>query len=187
MITIHSTAARRSILRCVSLLICVGLLAAAPGCSKSAKPKAAAEPAGEAEKEEAPAAPQVEKKPEAKPAPAPVVHHVPPDPTKWQLVDLQAGLTTHDMRFMPAVLIFSIQSGNGAKQADDLKGLLERAGQMKDDPSIALPLPPAPNATPVTAAKPVVPGQPATPPANPAAPVRRGRRMGGYRGAGAGN
>src|SRR5580692_5337966 len=133
MITIRSAAARRGILRRVSLLICAGLLAAAPGCSKSAEPK---------------------------PAPPVVVHHVPPDPTKWQLADLQAGLTTHDMRFVPAVLIFSMQSANGAKQADDLKGLLERAGQMKDDPSIALPLPPAPNATPVTAAKPVVPGQP---------------------------
>jgi len=187
MITIRSAAARRGILRRVSLLICAGLLAAAPGCSKSAKPKAAAEPAAEAEKEEAPAAPQVEKKPEAKPAPPVVVHHVPPDPTKWQLADLQAGLTTHDMRFVPAVLIFSMQSANGAKQADDLKGLLERAGQMKDDSSIALPLPPAPNATPVTAAKPVVPGQPATPPATPVAP-RRGRRMGGnMRGAGAGS
>ncbi len=150
------------------------------------KPKAAAEPAAEAEKAEAPAAApaEVEKKPEAKPAPPIVVHHVPSDPTKWQLVDLQAGLTTHDMRFVPAVLLFSFQSGNGAKQADELKGLLECAGQMKDDATIALPLPPPPNATPVTAAKPVVPGQAATPPGTPAAPTRRPRRMGGFRGPG---
>ncbi len=88
------------------------------------------------------------------------------------------------MRFVPAVLLFSFQSGNGAKQADELKGLLERAGQMKDDATIALPLPPPPNATPVTAAKPVVPGQAATPPGTPAAPTRRPRRMGGFRGPG---
>ncbi len=183
MITFRSAAARRSLLRRVSLVVCAGLLAAAPGCSKMTKPKED-ERAAEAAKVEPPAvAPKVEKK-EAKPAPAPVVvRHVPADFTKWQLADLGAGLSNHDFRFLPAVMMFTMQPGDGTKKAAELKGLLEQAGQMKDDPSIALPLPPAPNA-PVTAAKPVVPG--GTPagnaPATTTPPMRRGRRMGGMRG-----
>ncbi len=181
MITFRSAAVRRSLLRRVSLVVCAGLLAAAPGCSKLTKPKED-ERAAEAAKVEPPAvAPKVEKK-EAKPAPV-VVRHVPADFTKWQLADLDAGLSNHDNRFVLAMMVFMGQPGDGTKKAAELKGLLEQAGQMKDDPSIALPLPPAPNA-PVTAAKPVVPG--GTPagnaPATTTPPMRRGRRMGGMRG-----
>jgi hypothetical protein len=107
---------------------------------------------------------------------------------KWELADLQSGLSAHDARFLPAVMIFSMQHLNGAKQAEELRALLERAGQLKDDPSITLPLAPAPTAaTPATAAKPVTPPTASTPPANAAAAPGRGmRRMGGKMGGGFG-
>jgi 2-oxoglutarate dehydrogenase E2 component (dihydrolipoamide succinyltransferase) len=167
---------------------------AAPGCGNSSTPKnPPAQPAVAANAEEQAEAPaekppaKVEKKPEAKPAPAPLARHRPQDPTKWELADLQSGLASHDARFLMAVMIFSMQHPNGAKQAEELRGLLERAGQMKDDSSITLPLAPAPVAATATAATPVTPPTAATPPANGAAPPLSGmRRMGRGMGGGLG-
>ena len=163
------------------LLLGAGLMLAGAGCGKSAKPAAstaAAEPAAAAaeEKEDAPAeakapAKAAKKKAEAKPAAAPEAKPNVKDPAKWQLADLQAGLTTHDLRFVPAVLIFSLQSPNGAERAEELRGLLQRAGQMKDDPIVPLPLPPTPVVTVTTGVAPA-----AAPAATPAAKGgRRGR------------
>jgi len=163
----------------------VWLTFAAPGCGNSSTPKnPPAQPAVAANTEEQAEAPaekppaKVEKKPEAKPAPAPLVRRRPQDPTKWELADLQSGLASHDARFLLAVMVFSMQHPNGAKQAEELRGLLESAGQMKDDSSITLPLAPPPAATTATAAKPVTPPTASTPPANGAAPPLGGTRMG---------
>jgi hypothetical protein len=177
------------------LLLCGSMALALPGCGNSSKPKAAPEqPPAEAnaeEKAEAPAeqprgklgkkAP-VEEKPAA---PAPVARHRPDDPTKWQLADLKSGLAAHDLRFVPAVMVFSVQN-QGSKRAKELQDLLVGAAQMKDDPSITLPLPPQPTATPVTAAKPAPPTAPATPPAGAPTPnaAKRMPRFGRGRAAG---
>jgi hypothetical protein len=176
--------------RATAAVVGVCLAFAVPGCGNSSTPKnppaqpavANAEEQAEAPAEKAPA--KVEKKPEAKPAPAPLVRRRPQDPTKWELADLKSGLASHDARFLVAVTIFSLQHPNDAKQAEELRGLLERAGQMKDDSSITLPLAPAPAATTATAAKPVTPPTATTPPANAAAPAlggvkRMGRGIGG--------
>jgi hypothetical protein len=171
--------------RATLAVLCVSFVFAAPGCGNSSTPKAAKEqPAAAANEEEKVEAPvqkppaKVEKKPEVKPAPAPVAHRRPEDPTKWDLADLQSGLTAQDARFVPAAVNYSKQHPNGAKEAQDLRGLLERVGTMKDDPSITLPLAPAPVAAPVTAAKPVTPA-PATAPANTAPAAKGMRRPGG--------
>jgi hypothetical protein len=163
----------------------VCLAFAAPGCGNSSTPKnPSAQPAVAAadEQAEAPAekpAAKVEKKPEAKPAP-PLARRRPQDPTKWELADLKSGLSAHDARFLPAVVVFTSKHPN---DAEDLRALVERAGQLKDDPSITLPLAPAPT----TAAKPVTPPTASTPPANTAAAPGRGmRRMGGKMGGGYG-
>ena len=169
------------------MLLGVCLLFAAPGCGNSSKAKPATQAAAaEAEeKEEAPAAPVEVKKKPAAPAPlaAPLARRSPKDLTKWELADLQAGLVAHDQRFVPAVLIFSMQNPNGSKQAEELRVLLERTGQMKDDATTPpLPLPPGPAAVPVTAAKPVTPGPAVVPPGGAAAPARTGKlskRFGG--------
>jgi len=165
----------------------VCLAFAAPGCGNSSTPKnPPAQPAVAAadEQAEAPAekpAAKVEKKPEATPAP-PVARRRPQDPTKWELVDLKSGLSAHDARFLMAVVIFTSKHPN---DAEDLRALLERAGQLKDDSSITLPLAPAP--TVATAAKPVTPPTASTPPANAAAGLGRGmRRKGGKMGGGLG-
>ncbi len=166
------------------LLLAVCLAFAAPGCGNTKTKAPAAQPAAaeaeenaEAPVEKAPA--KVEKKPAA---PPPVVRHRPNDPSKWELVDLQTGLAAHDSRFLLALMIFATQH-SGAKPAGELQALLERAGQMKDDPSISLPLSPAPVAAPVTASKPVTPAPGATPPAQGPAPGRRApRRMGAFGG-----
>jgi hypothetical protein len=166
----------------------VCLAFAAPGCGNSSTPKnPPAQPAvaANAEEQEAPAEKppeKVEKKPEAKPAPVPLVRRRPQDPRKWEVADLRSGLSAHDARFLPAVMVFSMQHLNGAKEAEELRALLERAGQLKDDSSITLPLAPAPTAT--TAAKPVTPPTASTLPANAAAPAlggmrKMGRKMGG--------
>jgi hypothetical protein len=165
----------------------VCLAFAAPGCGNSSTPKnPPAQPAVAAadEQAEAPAekpAAKVEKKPEAKPAP-PLARRRPQDPTKWELADLKSGLSAHDARFLMAVVVFNSKHPN---DAEDLRALVERAGQLKDDPSITLPLAPAP--TTATAAKPVTPPTASTPPANTAAAPGRGmRRMGGKMGGGYG-
>lgn len=163
----------------------VWLAFAAPGCGNSSTPKnppaqtavaANAEEQAEAPAEKAPA--KVEKKPEVKPAPAPLARRRPQDPTKWELADLQSGLASRDARFLVAVTIFSVQHRNGAKQAEELRGLLERAGQMKDDPSITLPLAPPPTTATAATAQPVTPPTVSTPPAKGTAPPVGGIRMG---------
>jgi hypothetical protein len=172
------------------LLFCVCLAFAAAGCGNSSTPKtpvAAADGQDNADEPAEKAPPKVEKKPDAKPAPAPVVQRRPNDPLKWEPVDLQSGLAARDGRFAAAVLGFSMQNPNGAESAEKLRALLERAGKLPDDRSISLPLPPAPVAAPVTAAKPVTPApaatQAATPPAKAAAPGgRRSKRAGRYGG-----
>jgi hypothetical protein len=162
-------------------LLFVGLALAAPGCGS--KSKAPAQPAAAVAEEKTdepdvkPAA-KVEKKPvEAKP-PEPVARKVPQDPMKWQVADLQAGLSAQDARFVPAVMFFSMQNLNGQKQAQDLKALLVTAGRLKDDVSISMPLSPAPASASVTASKPVVPGSPVTP-GQPPTGTGRKKRMGG--------
>ncbi|HEV3304262.1 MAG TPA: hypothetical protein VG055_31725 [Planctomycetaceae bacterium] len=162
---------------------------AVPGCGNSSTAKnTPAQPAVAAnadEQAEAPAekpAAKVEKKPEAKPAP-PVARRRPQDPTKWELADLKSGLSAHDARFLMAVVAFTSKHPN---DAEDLRALLERAGQLKDDSSITLPLAPAP--TTATAAKPVTPPTASTPPAKAAAGLGRGmRRKGGKMGGGLGS
>jgi hypothetical protein len=157
------------------LLICGCLIFIAPGCGSSSKPKASAEPAAaEAEEkaeEPAPVVPaKFQKKPVAKPAAPEVVQLTQKDPMKWELADLQSGLSARDPRFMPAVLIFSMQNPSGAKRATELRGLLERAGQMKDDPSVPLPLAAAPApVSQVSASKPGTQGPPVATPATPPA------------------
>jgi hypothetical protein len=153
------------------LLLCVSLTVALTGCSKATKHKASsdeqpaaakAEEKAEAPAEQPPA--KAEKKAEEKPAaaPAPVARHRPEDPTKWELADLKSALAAHDVRFVPAVLFYSMQN-QGSKRAKELQELLATAGQMKDDSSIGLPLPPPPAPTPVTAAKPAMPAPSFTP------------------------
>jgi hypothetical protein len=162
------------------LLLGVCLALTAPGCGSKSKTPAHTVAADAEQKAEEPAEKppaKVEKKPPVVVAPpAPPVRHVPQDVTKWQLADLQAALAVHDLRFVMAVLMFSVQNRNGQKEAQDLKALLASAGQMKDDPSIALPLSPAPVPVTgaVTASKPVVPGPAATPGQPPAG--RKSRR-----------
>jgi hypothetical protein len=165
------------------VLLFVGLALAAPGCgSKSKAPPAqtvAAEAEQKADEPDAKPAAKVEKKPvEAKP-PEPVARKVPQDPMKWQVADLQAGLSAQDGRFVPAVMFFSVQNLNGQKQAQDLRALLVTAGRLKDDVSISLPLSPAPASASVTASKPVVPGPPVTPGQPPTGTGRKKPRMGG--------
>ncbi|HET6328438.1 MAG TPA: hypothetical protein VFG04_27395 [Planctomycetaceae bacterium] len=173
------------------LLICLGLAIVMPGCgrlkSKSAAPAATADAEKKAEEPDPTEKPpiKVEKKPVEVKAPAPVVRHVPSDLSKWQLADLQSALSAQDLRFVGAVMLFSVQSLNGKKQAQDLKGLLESAGRMKDDASISLPLAPAPAFGPMTAAKPVVPGA-AADPSQPAAPSGRKKKPGRLAGGGFG-
>ncbi len=167
------------------LLLWVWLAFAAPGCSKSSTAKTPTnQPAAAAdadEKAEAPAekAPvKIEKKPAV---PVPVVRRRPKDPMKWELADLQTGLAAHDLRFVPAVLVFSVQNPNGAKQAEELQALLERAGQLKDDPSITLPLTQPPASAQATASP--AAGPAATPPAKPAGTFnKRPKRVGGFGG-----
>jgi hypothetical protein len=168
------------------VLVLVGLVLAAPGCgskSKASAQPAAAEAEQKGEEPDVKPAAKVEKKPvEVKPA-EPVARKVPQDPMKWQVADLQAGLSAQDGRFVPAVMLFSMQNLNGQKQAQDLKGLLVTAGRMKDDVSISLPLSPAPAPASVTASKPVVPGSPVGP-SQP--PTRSGRKRPGRDGFGGG-
>ncbi len=175
---------RLTTIRLATAALCVCVTFTAAGCGKSSKPKAEAQPAAaDAEqKAEQPAekapAPAAEKPAQVKPAP--IARRRPQDPMKWEVVDLQSGLAAHDGRFVPAVMFFSIQNPNGAKQANELRTLLERAGQLKDDAMITLPLAPAPITS--TAAKPVVQGPaPVTPPAGatPTPPGSRGNRRGG--------
>ena len=168
------------------LLLCGSMALALPGCGNSSKKAAPGQQPAAAnaeEKAEAPAeeprgklgkkAP-VEEKPAA--APVPVARRRPDDPTKWQLADLKSALAAHDLRFVPAVVIFSMQN-QGSKRAKELQDLLVSASQMKDDSTITLPLPPQPTATPVTAAKPALPtAAPVTPPAGAPTP-NAGKRM----------
>jgi hypothetical protein len=170
------------------LFLSAGLMLLAAGCSKASKPRsseaapaaAKAEEKAEAPAEEPPLKLAQPKKAPAKPAAPPPVEIVQKDPTKWDTADLQTGLTTHDPRFVPAVLIFSMQNMNGAKQAEELRGLAEKAGQMKDDLTVPLALPTAPLVTPVSASKPVVPGSVVTPPGRGMRrPGRGGVRPGG--------
>jgi hypothetical protein len=166
------------------LLLGICLALTAPGCgskSKTPAPTVAADAEQKAqEPAEKPPAIAEKKPPVVAAPPAAPVRHVPQDVTKWQLADLQAALAAHDLRFVMAVLVFSVQNRNGQKEAQDLKALLASAGQMKDDPSIALPLSPAPVPATgaVTASKPVVPGQ-AAPPSQPAAGRKSRRSFGG--------
>jgi hypothetical protein len=175
---------------------------AVAGCGNSSKSKPAAGQAADAA-----AAPEENAEPAAnqprplfgkhaapsapvKPAVAPALaRHRPKDSLKWELADLQTGLAARDPQFVPAVLIFSSQNLNDAKAAGDLRGLLERAGQMSDDPGVALPLAPAPAApavaapaatTPVAATKPAMPTPtPAAAPSDPGnGPGRLGRKRG---------
>jgi hypothetical protein len=178
--------------RSTVLILGVCLAFALSGCGNSSKPKPAEQPAAAAEPEEKAEAPaekpaKIQKRPEAKPAPPPVARRRPDDPMKWDVADLQSGLSAHDGRFVPAVVGFSMQHLNGAKQAGELKGLLERAGQLKDDPGVSLPLSPGVTTTPTAtaaAANPVTPPVAATPPADSgkkgsdgAVGKRRGRRF----------
>jgi hypothetical protein len=179
-----------------ALTLGAALMLSAAGCSKVDKPRQTPEEAARAEQKAEPAAaapaepPKPEKKeePPAKPAPVVEVRHVPADPTKWVLADLQAGLSNHDIRFIPAVVFFSLQHANDAQHANELKGLLETAGKMKDDPNPLLPLPAAPVATAapaVPATIPVLPLPGTTAAGKPTAPEgRRPRRLGGGIGAG---
>jgi hypothetical protein len=167
------------------LLLCVWLAFAAPGCGKSSTAKTPTDqPAAAADADEKAEAP-AEKPPvkiEKKPAvPVPVVRRRPKDPMKWELADLQTGLAAHDLRFVPAVLVFSVQNPNGAKQAEELQALLERAGQLKDDPSITLPLTQPPASAQAAASQPAA-GPAATPPAKPSGFSKRPRRLGGFGG-----
>jgi len=176
-----------------ALTLGAALILSAAGCGKVDKPRQTAEEAAQAEKKaEAAAAPVEPPKPEKKkeePKPAPVVEvrHVPADPTKWVLADLQAGLTNHDIRFVPAVVFFSLQHANDANKATELKALLETAGKMKDDPNPQVPLPAAPVATTAAPSSATTPGTipilplPGSTPGKPSGPAggRRARRMGG--------
>jgi hypothetical protein len=171
-----------AIFRATVTLLGVCVVFAAAGCGNSPKPKApeqapataAAEEKDEAPVEKPPA--KAEKKPEAKPAHPPVARRRSDDPTKWELADLKTGLSAQDARFIPAVVAFGMQH---PKQADELRALLERAGQLKDDPAITLPLSPlALPAAVTTASKPVTPS-PATPPADKNSGSQGRRRMGG--------
>lgn len=174
------------------LVICLGLAIALPGCGRLKSKSAAPAPTAEAEKKAEDPDPaekppiKVEKKPVEVKAPAPVVRHIPSDLTKWKFADLQSALSAQDLRFVAAVMVFSSQSLNGKQQAQELKGLLETAGRMKDDPSVTLPLaaPPAFGAT--TAAKPVVPGAAAAPGQPAAAAAGRKKRPGKLTGGGFG-
>jgi hypothetical protein len=153
------------------------------GCSGSSKPKAETAPVAtnEEEKPEAPAPAKIEKKAVAAKPPVP---QGPRDPSKWKLADLKAGLSDHDITFVPAVLLFSMQSPNGPERAKDLRGLLESAGQMKDDATVPLPIPGSPVVS-AAAAAPVPAMGPQTPapekPAGRKRPGGPGKIGGGYR------
>jgi hypothetical protein len=168
------------------LLLFLGLAVAAPGCgakSKAPAQPAAAEAEQKADEGEAQPVAKVDKKPVVAKAPEVVTRKVPQDPMKWQVADLQVGLSAQDGRFVPAVMFFSIQNLNGKKQAEDLKGLLVAAGRLKDDASISLPLSPAPVPASVTASKPVAPTAAVTPGQRP---TKSGRKRPGGRGFGGG-
>jgi hypothetical protein len=168
------------------LLLCVCLALTAPGCGSKSKTSAHAVAADAEQKAEEPAEKppaKVEKKPPVVVAPpAAPMRRVPQDVTKWQLADLQSALAAHDLRFVMAVLVFSLQNRTGEKEAQDLKALLASAAQMKDDPNISLPLSPAPVAAPITAAKPVV----AIPPPGQSQPPADRRSVRGFGGRGVG-
>jgi hypothetical protein len=124
------------------LLIALGTLFAG-GCGNSSKPKAESAPVAtnEEEKAEAPAAPAPAKVEKKAVAAKPATPLGPRDPSKGTRADLKAGLSDRDITFVLAVLQFSNQRPNGPERAKELRGLLESAGQMKDDATVPLPMP----------------------------------------------